>query len=214
MAVDGVPLRMDAKVSMPKPQPQQSQKYVDDVLARGLQDVEFPLRHAVAETNTTVFTNHFAIKMDPEVPLYEYAITGLPERMNPIFRKTLVLEMIDTLPFLRANPDKFATDYRKVISWVKIDSENLGPVKISEATEYRDELRIGLESRGVVNTQLLTDFAEGNSSPTSVRSVHPEVRHGTNTTAGGSARRSPGRGRAQHGLLCGAEQRLIFSQSK
>tara|TARA_R110002003_G_scaffold138_10_gene12725 strand:+ start:7131 stop:7817 length:687 start_codon:yes stop_codon:yes gene_type:complete len=176
VAVDGSALQMDQQVSAPKSDPMPGNKVDPNVgqnilkaIAPLASDAEFPLRKTLATPNTTVFTNHFEIKLDPKMQLYEYNIQGLPARVGKRTCRILVREMINAIPFLRANQDMFATDYeKKLISWIEIAPDNLGPVEV-KSSERRSLVGIGLELVGMLNTSLLQEYADGKVAPTKVR---------------------------------------------
>jgi hypothetical protein len=174
-AVDGTPLQMDPPVAKPSSNPMPSNKMdakafqdvVKDLKASGIQ-TEFPLREGFATPSTSVYTNHFAIKLDANTPLYEYNIIGLPTRISKRTARILIKETIDKMPFLKDNQDKFTTDYqKKLISWVKIP--DLGRVGVS-STERRLPVDISLEEVGQIDMELLQRYSEGKEQPTQVRS--------------------------------------------
>jgi eukaryotic translation initiation factor 2C len=76
VAVDGSALQMDQRVSPPESDPMPGNK-VDPKVGQNIlkaiaplaSDAEFPLRKTLATPNTTVFTNHFEIKLDPKMQL-------------------------------------------------------------------------------------------------------------------------------------------------
>jgi eukaryotic translation initiation factor 2C len=83
LAVDGSPLQMDDSVPMPSADQPLPGAVVDmNAVAKSLKkrpeykEAEFPLRKSLATPNTTVYTNHFAMKIDASKPLYEYSIKG------------------------------------------------------------------------------------------------------------------------------------------
>ncbi|KAF1849347.1 Piwi-domain-containing protein [Cucurbitaria berberidis CBS 394.84] len=130
----------------------------------GLQ-AEFPLRKAFYNSNTTVYTNHFAIKLDPNMPLYEYEIKGLPGKLGKKTAKILVREMINKLDFLRNHQDEFATDHCKtLVSWVNLPDTTLAPVSVS-SEEGKELVILQLQRKGEVNTALLKQYAEGKAQP-------------------------------------------------
>jgi hypothetical protein len=72
-----------------------------------------------------VYTNHFALRLDPDMPLHKYDIKGLTERTSKRISRILVQETIDALPFLHTNPANFATDYKeKLIVRGDLDGNN------------------------------------------------------------------------------------------
>lgn len=176
VAVDGSPLTMGALVAMPQPNPmptnqvehKESKKVKDGVQAAGMLQAEFPLRKALAEPNTTVYTNHFVVKVDDSKPLYDYNIVGLPRQLSKKTSHKLVQAFIDATPFLAANRAKFTTDACKIISWVKIPNQS--PLGVLSG-ERRVPVAIGLQYVGTVETDLLRKYAEGKIEPTKVRKV-------------------------------------------
>ncbi|KAI8943147.1 hypothetical protein NX059_001177 [Plenodomus lindquistii] len=76
---------------------------------------EFPLRKTFHATNASVYTNHFALKFDPKLPLYEYEIVGVPRSVGKRKQKLLVSELIDRNEFLRSHQAQFATDFLRTI---------------------------------------------------------------------------------------------------
>jgi eukaryotic translation initiation factor 2C len=191
LAVDGSSLSMDREVPIPNRPPMPGNKLdskafqtiLKGLQAPGFRVAEFPLRKAFATASTTVYTNHFAIELDPSMPLYEYKINGLPEKMGNRSKRILVQTMIDNTPFLTAHRDRFVTNCKEtLISWIKLDDEALAPAIVRDATESREGLQIGLTSYGVVNTRLLIEYAEGKIVPTAVSSLVPEVQRHNNLT--------------------------------
>jgi eukaryotic translation initiation factor 2C len=142
LAVDGSPLQMDHPVAESRPNPMPS-NMVDAEAFHGILEgrqvtenqSEFPLRAALSIPNTTVYTNHFAMKLDPKTPLYEYNITGLPKGVGRRTARLLVQDAIDSAQFSKIPQDKFATDYKdKLILWVKLPDAVLNPISVRSAT--------------------------------------------------------------------------------
>ncbi|KAH4122881.1 hypothetical protein HBH47_082000 [Parastagonospora nodorum] len=181
LAVDGSPLVMDSPVHIPRPNPMPGNK-VDPkafqdiqkgLKASGLQ-AEFPLRQGLANPTTTVYTNHFAIKLDPVTPLYEYIITGLPSRVGNRTTRKLISEAIDDIDCMKNNRDKFVIDYKlmRLVSWVDIDIPSMyGSARTSE---WRDPVLVTFERLGKVNTDLLIQYSAGKLAPTA--EVEEEVK--------------------------------------
>ncbi|KAH7068121.1 ribonuclease H-like domain-containing protein [Paraphoma chrysanthemicola] len=173
VAADGSPLQMDQKTAEPAPDPKSgnmvSPQVGQDILraiAPTAAEAEFPIRTALAKPNTTVFTNHFAMALSPNIQLFEYNIQGLPDRASKRTCRLLIEEMIKAISFLRNNQDKFVTDYeKKLISWVEIEPSNLGPVDVKSA-ERKSPIPIGLACAGQLDTALLQQYAEGKVVPT------------------------------------------------
>ncbi|KAF1918354.1 ribonuclease H-like domain-containing protein [Ampelomyces quisqualis] len=170
LAVDGSPLQMDRPLAPPRPDPRPSNKVDSSVfqtIRESLQgsnsEAEFPLRIALAPSNTSVYTNHFAIKLDPKTPLYEYKISGLPPKIAKRTSRILVLDAIDKTPFLRDNQNKFATDYNRLISWVKIP--DLGAILV-QSVDWKPQIAITLDWVGQVDTELMQKYSEGKVEPT------------------------------------------------
>lgn len=123
LAVDDSLLQMNCPPLPPQPNPQPSnkvdpsdfQKIIDGLRGSG-SEAELPLRTALAKSNTTVCTNHFAIKLDPKMPLYEYKISGLPPKIAKRTSRILVQDAIDKTSFLKDNQNNFVTDYSRLIS--------------------------------------------------------------------------------------------------
>lgn len=135
-------------------------KILENIRSHGT-DAPFPLRKMLHATNTSVYTNHFAIKVNPQLPLYQFAIKGFPEEVSNKTKRILVQMMIDATDFLRAHDTEFTTDLRGiVISWVKIPDEALGPVRVS-SRENRELIELWLEPRGIVDMDWLQQYAEG-----------------------------------------------------
>jgi len=129
---------------------------------------EFPLRKTIHATNSTVYTNHFALKLDTRVPLYKYHITGFPTRIGKRTAKALVQALIQANDFLRGHQQEFVTDYRgELISWVKIPEEWL---RSSAVTSRPDRETVNLEIwyKETVDVGLLTQYAAGKAQPTEV----------------------------------------------
>lgn len=179
VAVDGSPLQMDQMTAAPAPNPMPSNpvspQVAQDILraiAPKAAEAEFPIRTALAKTDTTVFTNHFAMALNPKMQLFEYSIQGLPDRASKRTARLLITEMINAISFLRQNQDKFATDYeKKLISWVEIKPADLGPVDVKSA-ERRPLIPVGLVFAGQLDTNLLQEYAEGKVVPSRVRVEH------------------------------------------
>jgi eukaryotic translation initiation factor 2C len=176
LAVDRSALKMDRPVPIPRPDPKPSNKidskslktFVERSHTPGLQ-AEFPLRQTFARPDGTLYTNHFAINLNPKIPLYEYNITGLPPKISTRTTKMLVGEAIGKIPFLQDNPRKFATDYKeKLISWIEIP--NVAPVSV-QTDDTRTAIDIGLHYVGRVDTELLQRYSQGRIVPTEVRSL-------------------------------------------
>lgn len=176
VAVDGSPLTMDASVAVPKANPMTSlqvhpkepKKVLDTVQGSGMTHAEFPLREAITNPNTTVYTNHFVVKVDDTKPLYEYNITGLPRQASTKTAKKLVQALIDRTPALVANANQtnFATDFaRTLVSWVKLSDQNL---KAVQSTEWRAPIYLGLQYASRVDTDLLSRYVQGKIEPTKV----------------------------------------------
>lgn len=122
-------LTMADKVNEPKPEPmatnridrKDSKEMANLLHTHGVNIPSFPFRQATATPSTTVYTNHFQMKIDPAMKLYEYNITGLPARMSQQTQRLLVTELIDAQPFLKLNRSQIITDYNeKLISFVEI----------------------------------------------------------------------------------------------
>jgi hypothetical protein len=87
VAVDGSSLQMDPPIAIPRPNLMPSnkvdakafQELLKNLKNSGIQ-AEYPLRKVFATSGTSVYTNHFAIKLDSNTPLYEYNIIGLPAK--------------------------------------------------------------------------------------------------------------------------------------
>ncbi|EAT81940.2 hypothetical protein SNOG_10546 [Parastagonospora nodorum SN15] len=179
LAVDGSPLVMDSPVHIPRPNPMPGNK-VDPkafqdiqkgLKASGLQ-AEFPLRQGLANPTTTVYTNHFAIKLDPVTPLYEYIITGLPSRVGNRTTRKLISEAIDDIDCMKNNRDKFVIDYKlmRLVSWVDIDIPSMyGSARTSE---WRDPVLVTFERLGKVNTDLLIQYSAGKLAPTAIKTLN------------------------------------------
>lgn len=77
IAVDGSPLVMDAPVAVPKANPmtslqvhpKESKKVLDTVKDSCMTHAEFPLQQAFMAPTTSVYTNHFVVKVDSTKPL-------------------------------------------------------------------------------------------------------------------------------------------------
>lgn len=129
---------------------------------------EYPLRKAIHATNCVVYTNHFALKLDPELPLYQYHITGLPSRMGKKTAKVLVKELIQANTFLRAHQRDFVTDYfGTLISWIKIPEEGLRSFAVTSRPD-RESVHLELWYKEIVNVHLLRQYADGEAQPTEV----------------------------------------------
>ncbi|KAH7092068.1 Piwi domain-containing protein [Paraphoma chrysanthemicola] len=173
VAVDGSPLQMDQMTAAPAPNPMPSNpvspQVAQDILkaiAPTAAAAEFPIRTSLAKPNTTVFTNHFAMALSPNIQLFEYNIQGLPDRASKRTCRLLIEGMINAISFLRDNQNKFATDYeKKLISWVQIKAVDLGPVDVKSA-ERKSPIPIGLAFAGQLDTALLQQYAEGKIVPT------------------------------------------------
>lgn len=173
-AVDGSPLKMDDKVAPPRPNPmaslqvhpKESKKVLDTVQASSMMDAEFPLREAFTNPNTTVYTNHFIIKIDDTKPLYEYNIIGLLKQASRRTLKKPVQGMIDGATPLVTNRNNFVTDFTsKLVSWTRFPGQLAIGVR---STEWQTPITIGLQYAGVVDTDLLRRYAEGKVEPTKV----------------------------------------------
>jgi eukaryotic translation initiation factor 2C len=153
VAVDGTSLQMGKAVPPPRPDPMPSNEVDAEVfkdILEGLEaldaQAEFPLRQTFAKPDTSVYTNHFAIKLDQNMPLYEYNITGLPAKTNKRTARMLVQAAIDNLPVFETNQNKFATDYdRKLVAWVELPRQ--ASIRVSSA-ECRAPMGIGFECIG------------------------------------------------------------------
>jgi hypothetical protein len=182
VAVDGSPLQMDNPVAEPRPNPMPSNIIDAEVSLKipGGRQVsklqsEFPLRGAFNVPNTMVYTNSFAMKFDPTMPLYEYKIIGLPERVGRRTAKVLVQKVIHSNPFLKNHQDKFATDYKgTLISWIRLP--NLGLMEVQSA-DWREPVSIRLEYVRPVDIALLQQYAEGKLEPTKVRPYASRTRN-------------------------------------
>jgi eukaryotic translation initiation factor 2C len=179
--IDGHPLEMDPPVKAPMPNPQPGNR-IDPALSKQvLKDAgdnastaEFPLRKTLHATNTTVFTNHFAIKLDPKVPLYKYHVEGLPDKMGQKKARIMLHDMIEKTPFLKDNQDKFVTDYKcTLISWIRLPEEARGPFDIGSHDTY-DLVRIRFTDEEQLGVDLLKQYVEGKAQPQRVSS---SVRH-------------------------------------
>jgi eukaryotic translation initiation factor 2C len=179
LAVDGTPLYMDPPVAVPESNPMVNNEFDSALSQKVLKDVnsaslhaEFPLRMSLSQTNTHVDTNHFVVKLDPAVPLYEYSIRGLPPKIAKLTVDILVQDAINRTPFLKENHGKFATEGTTLVSWTKIP--DLGPINVRSA-EWKSPITIRLEPVGKVNTDLLQRYSGGSVNPTQVRNVHETV---------------------------------------
>jgi hypothetical protein len=172
--VDDDTLEMDGPVRKPEPKPMPGNVIDSRTLElthpeSAESQAELPLRKALARADRTVYTNHFAVKLNPNVHLFEYKITGLPPKMTGRTARSLVREAINNMPFLQANRGRFATNYKeKLISWIEI--EEVVPVPV-RTDERRTAINIGLQWVGMVDTQLLQDYSSGSIIPTQVRSI-------------------------------------------
>jgi eukaryotic translation initiation factor 2C len=177
VAVDSSALQMGRPVDIPDSNPMEGNKVdpkafqdiVKDLKASGLQS-KFPLRQGFANPTTTVFTNHFAIKLDPAMSLYEYNITGLPARVGRRTTMKLVETALDSIPFWKDNKDKIATDYQKtLITWAELPpSEDHG---IGRTADWRDPVGIGFKCVGHIDVNLLQRYSEGKEQPSKVRAA-------------------------------------------
>lgn len=175
LAVDGSPLNMANPVPAPARRPVPGNTVDPKIFSKVLEEIrahgsvaEFPLRKTFHTTSTSVYTNHFAIKVDPKSPLYEYQIIGLPESVGRKTTKVLIQNMINNNKAWKDHENNFTTDYREsIISWVKLPQELLGPVDVS-SREGRELISLSLELKGAVDTALLTRYAEGKAPPDGV----------------------------------------------
>jgi eukaryotic translation initiation factor 2C len=146
--VDEGPLTMAPPVPPPQPRAMPSNKIDSKTFKIGhhpdaAAQAEFPLRKSFARPDRTVYTNHFVVKLKPKVRLYEYDITGVPQKMNRRVIKSLVREAINSMPILQANRGKFVTDYKtKLVSW--IDIGKVDPVSV-RTDERKTAVDIGLQ---------------------------------------------------------------------
>ncbi|KAF2851686.1 Piwi-domain-containing protein [Plenodomus tracheiphilus IPT5] len=147
-AVDGSPLQMGPAVPPPARKPIPGNSVDPKVFRKLLEDnvahakvAEFPLRKTFHPTKVPVYTNHFALKLDPKLPLYEYDIHGIPNTMGKSKKRALV----------------------------EFPKEALGPTEVflrEDWQEARDVIMLQLFSNGVVDTNLLTRYSEGKAQPT------------------------------------------------
>ncbi|CAO2651958.1 Nn.00g002410.m01.CDS01 [Neocucurbitaria sp. VM-36] len=180
-AVDGSPLVIATPEAAPRgnhvPGNPVDTKSFDQILQRlHLAEIqaEYPLRRAYRDPNTMVYTNHFAIKLDPKMPLFQYEIKGLPGNMGKKTARALVQAMIESVPFLKDHQDDFATDlYESLVSWVRLPEEILGHVTVS-LREDRDPIGLWLQEKGKVNTNLLEQYAVGKAQPD--KTVNDEIK--------------------------------------
>ena len=165
-----VPAPQDYPVPGNPVDPKSFDKVLERLRVPGLQ-AEFPLRKAFSNSTTTVLTNHFAIKLNPKLPLYEYEIKGFPDRMGKKTTRILIQEFVDKNEFLKNHKDKFITDYRAtIVSWAELPEEALDPVPVA-SREDRQPIDLSLEKKGKLNTELLQQYAEGKAHPNKVRGV-------------------------------------------
>lgn len=221
LAVDGSPLVMDQPVPIPRPNPMPGNK-VDPKAFQDIQKglkasglkAEFPPRQGLANPTTTVYTNHFAIKLDPETPLYEYRITGLPSRVGNRTTKKLIAEAIDDVDCMKNNQDKFVIDYKlmRLVSWIDMDiSQMNGSARTSE---WRDPVVVTFERLGKVNTDLLTQYSAGKMAPTAVCTVLFNPGHGANFSIGSRGGSETSQWSAEHGRLYSAFERFLLPESE
>lgn len=175
VGVDGNPLVMATAKSMPSDNPGPGNLVDPKLFHNVLQGInvhasqaEFPLRKAFSMQSNTVYTNHFAIKLDPKMPLYEYEIKDLPENISKKTSRILVQNMIDATVFLKGHQDEFATDNKeRIISWVEFPEEALGPIAVL-SKEGKEPISLWLQNKGKVDTDRLKQYSEGKVQPNKV----------------------------------------------
>jgi hypothetical protein len=221
LAVDGSPLVMDQPVSIPSPNPMPGNK-VDPkafqdiqkgLKASGLQ-AEFPLRQGLANPTTTVYTNHFTIKLDPEIPLYEYSITGLSSRVGNRTTRKLISEAMDNINCMKNNRDKFVIDYKlmRLVSWVDIDIPSMNGS--ARTSEWRDPVVVTFERLGKVNTDLLIQYSAGKLAPTAVCIALFNPDHDAKFSTGSRGGSETSQRGTEHGRLYIAFERLLLLESE
>ncbi|KAH7385933.1 Piwi domain-containing protein [Pyrenochaeta sp. MPI-SDFR-AT-0127] len=180
-AADGSPLEMAKVVPVPTGNPASGNPLDSSLFNKiigGLHthasQAEFPLRKTFLNPNTKVFTNHFAIKLNPRLPLYEYEIKGLPEKISKRTSKILVQNFINNTEFLKNHQIQFATDYKeRIVSWVQFPKSELMPLAVSSKAG-KDPISLWLLEKGTVNTGLLQQFSEGTAHPN--KNVNDEIK--------------------------------------
>lgn len=180
-AVDGSWLQMAPPVTPPARRPVPGDLVDPKMFSKLLEDIrkyaktaEFPLRKMFHTTRASVYTNHFALKLDPKLPLYQYEIKGMPTNMGKRKKKALVDALINKTGFLRSHQAEFVTDFRSlIISWVQFPEETLDPTPVHYRDDREDEEAIVLELayNGVVDTQLPREYSEGKAEPTEVSHI-------------------------------------------
>ncbi|KAH9866107.1 hypothetical protein J1614_008671 [Plenodomus biglobosus] len=121
-AVDGSPLQMAPAVPLPARKPVPGNLVDPKVFSKLLEDIRthtkvanFPLRKTFHTTKASVYTNHFAVKLDPKLPLYQYDIEGVPNVMGRRRQKAVVDAFINTNEFLKNHQAKYVTDFRSTL---------------------------------------------------------------------------------------------------
>ncbi|KAF1951180.1 Piwi-domain-containing protein [Byssothecium circinans] len=173
-APDGTPLYMPAATQVSHPHKAASGNGVDprpqnkQALAKLSPAFEgdFPFRKQFADTNSTVFSNHFTLTLNPNMPLYEYNITNFPEGMGTTRARLAVRVMLEHDEYLVQQQDNFATDYlTRIISWVKLDDTKLSTIKVHLNDRSEGVLALQIVYLGIIDSNALLNHAIANSAP-------------------------------------------------